>query len=90
MPVTATLIVDLSRDRTGDLARADRRALANLDLLPDGARVVLEVGFRRDVTTSALHALADHRNRLFVDIHSPSAAVAHVWHRAIVTGEVLG
>ena len=69
--ITGTVLVDLS-DVGGDFEA--RYRLAGLHLVPDGARLVLNVGASY-VGYEALRLLLEHVDRLHVDVQGDPIAV---------------
>jgi hypothetical protein len=68
--ITGTVFIDLSEVDTGmaQFQRADRYLLDVLSAVPDGARVVVNVGDRRYVSQDAAVWLHDHDHRLEIEI----------------------
>lgn len=63
------------------LERADRQALDDLHRLPDGTKVVIDVG-DRDVWPPTAHLICAHADRLVVQVEGhPRAAMA--WFNAV-------
>jgi hypothetical protein len=86
--ISGTVYVDLSAcDYTTQLQRTDRYLLDVLNRVPDGARVVVDIGARAHVTQDAAVWLHDHDHRLAIEIRGsvPEAVAAFI--RAGRTGE---
>ncbi len=84
--LTATVTVDLDHHEPGywqDLDRDDRHALQHIDRVPDGARLLVNVGRREIVLDSARLALRAAAIRLDVEIVAASPWVARKWLDAI-------
>lgn len=85
--LTATVTVDLDYPEPDgmwrDLDRDDRHALADLDGVPDGARLIVNVGRRDLVMPSARLALRAASVRLDVEIVAASPFTARKWLDAI-------
>lgn len=67
--ISGTVYVDLSASDHSDLLqRTDRYLLDVLSMVPDGARVVVNIGDRQHVTQDAAVWLHEHDHRLVIDI----------------------
>ncbi|HEY0888669.1 MAG TPA: hypothetical protein VGE38_03540 [Nocardioides sp.] len=84
--LTATVTVNLDHEPDD---REDRRALFHLADLPDGAHLIVVVGSRTFLTYDAVTWLAQHKDRLHVEISATSTKTARRWYDAITTGEVM-
>ncbi|HEX2893169.1 MAG TPA: hypothetical protein VHO29_04105 [Marmoricola sp.] len=70
--ITGTIVMDLTRDSR----ESDRKQVGALNGIPDGARVVVNVGRRYIVEPDTIRHLADHANRLHLDFYGDTAAVS--------------
>ncbi|HWJ65369.1 MAG TPA: hypothetical protein VNT31_01710 [Nocardioides sp.] len=67
-----------------DLSRADDSAvLAELCAMPDGARVIVQVGARCGWTMREIELLSRNGRRLHLEIHGTTAAAVEAWVRAL-------
>jgi hypothetical protein len=66
--IAGAVKLDLSREPEGDQLNRDRRLLQVLDLCPDGARVVVDIGSRQYVSQDAAHWLHKHDHRLQIEV----------------------
>ena len=62
----------------------DRRAVAELDRVPNGATTILEVGNRTTIPASTLALLSHHVGRVRIEVHGSAAAV-DAWLLALRT-----
>lgn len=76
--VTGSVRVDLSVE-PDTFSNADRNALAQLDQVPDGAHVVVDVGSRRFVSVDAAKWLHRNAHRLAIEIQGTPAADIRAW-----------
>ena len=79
--ISGTVYVDLSAsDYSTQLQRSDRYLLDVLNRVPDGARVVVDIGSRQHVTQDAAVWLHDHDHRLDIEIRGtiPEAVAAFI------------
>jgi hypothetical protein len=82
--VTATICVDLTAEP--DLtSSADRMALAALDAVPAGARVIVDIGSRRYVPPDTAEWLHRYDHRLVLDIHGSPDADVQAWVTPLAT-----
>lgn len=89
-PVVVIRLVPEHVDRpAGAIDRADRHALTDLDRLPAGTRVRVQLGDRTLRTASAVCWLHRALGRLDVQLEGTAAAVA-AWEPAVRSGEVFG
>lgn len=85
--LTATVTVDLNHHESGyfqDLDRDDRHVLQFIDQMPDGARLIVNVGERALVLSSACLTLRHASARLHVEIVAANPHVARRWRDAIL------
>lgn len=90
--LTATVSVDLDLVEPGywqDVDKEDRRALMTIDDIPDGARLIVNVGDRDLLMPSAPKILCEHSDRLNIEIAASSPQSARRWYDAIKAGEVV-
>jgi len=66
--IAGSVVLDLSREPGLDDDSRDRRTLARLLAVPDGASVVVNIGSRRFVTIDAARWLHEHGQRLDITI----------------------
>ena len=78
--IAGAVKVDLSREPEGEHLSRDRRLLQVLELCPDGARVVVDIGGRKHVSQDAAHWLHDHDHRLQIEVigTNPAAVLQFV------------
>lgn len=76
--ITGTIVITLVIDNVA----ADRKALGGLYALPDGVRVIVEVGSRKFVSNIAVDWLQAHADRVHLDVHGEVEAV-DAWVRAL-------
>jgi hypothetical protein len=79
--ITGAVHIDLTAaDYSSQLARTDRHLLDVLNRVPDGARVVVDIGNRKFVTQDAAAWLHEHDHRLSIEIHGthPEAVAAFI------------
>lgn len=84
--LAATVTVSLDHEPDDYL---DRRALAEISQIPDGAHLVVVVGSRHFLTHSSVGWLSEHARRLHVEISAHNPQAARRWYDAIKTGEVM-
>jgi hypothetical protein len=79
--ITGCVRINLSQDDySSQLQRTDRHLLDVLHRVPDGARVVVDIGDRKFVTQDAAAWLHEHDHRLSIEIHgtNPEAVAAFI------------
>lgn len=83
--------IDLSEvdDSFYQLQRSDRHRLDVLSLVPDGVRVIVDIGDRRHVTQDAAVWLHEHDHRLEIEIHGTDPKAVADFIRAGRSGEWL-
>lgn len=88
--LTTVLLIDLSsqvRSDSGDFTYGDdaddRHRLDGLGRLPDGSRVVISVGSRKFVSSSAKAFIGPHVDRLVVQVEGTDSAAVAQWHAAL-------
>lgn len=86
--VTGACYVDLSTEPTDVFDNRDRRELAALEFVPDGARLVVFVGARRWVTDDAARWLHNQSDRLLIEVQGSPNGDVRRWVEAIRTGKV--
>lgn len=86
--VTGSLLLDLSTAPKAltDEGR-DRRTLAALEYVPDGARVVVNIGDRRWPSPDAAIWLHHHADRLHLEIQGSPHADVRAWVHAVRVGQ---
>lgn len=86
--ISGTVYVDLSAcDYSSQLQLTDRHLLDVLNRVPDGARVVVDIGGRLHVTQDAAVWLHDHDHRLDIEIRGAVPEAVAEFIRAGRTGE---
>ena len=82
--------LDLSHEAENapETCRRNRQALAELDYLPDRARVIVNVGRRAFITTDAVNALQRHLNRLDLQLEGSDFQALRRWHDEVL-GQVI-
>lgn len=85
--LSAMVTVTLDQE-ADDLDRADREALQCLAQVPDGARLVVNVGDRELLMPSAVSWLSAQACRLNVEISASTPSAARRWYDAIKSGRV--
>ena len=83
--LTASIYVDLTTE-PGLFDSSERRALTALENVPDGARVVVDVGSRRCPTQDAANYLHRHVNRLQIELQGTPTADMRAWLDAVRLG----
>ena len=83
--LTATVTVNLDHDQQ-DVDYADRRVLQYLPQVPDGARLVVNVGERTLLMPSAVAWLSEHARRLHIEISAANPHAARRWYDAVKSG----
>lgn len=66
--IAGAVKLDLSREPEGEHLSRDRRLLQVLELCPDGARVVVDIGSRKYVSQDAARWLHEHDHRLQIEV----------------------
>ena len=87
--ITGAVVVDLSEVDSWDEVhqRTDRHLLDVLNRVPDGARVVVDIGSRRFVTQDAAAWLHEHDHRLQIEIRGIEPEAVAEFIRAGRTGK---
>lgn len=86
--ITGTVVIDLSAcDYSSQMQRTDRHLLDVLNQVPDGARVIVNIGNRRHVTQDAAVWLHEHDHRLDIEIRGSSPDAVAAFIRAGRAGE---
>ena len=86
--ISGTVYVDLSAcDYSTQLQRTDRHLLDVLTRVPDGARVVVDIGNRTHVTQDAAVWLHEHDHRLSIEIRGSVPEAVADFIRAGRAGE---
>ena len=83
--VTGSVYIDLSHE-PDTCSSADRQSLASIEHVPDGARVVVEIGARQFLSSDAVRFLHPHAERLEIDVRGTSGAQVRTWVEAIRAG----
>lgn len=86
--VTGSLLLDLSTAPKAPTDEGrDRRALAALECVPDGARVMVNIGDRRWPSLDAAIWLHHHADRLHLEIQGSLDANVRAWVHAVRAGQ---
>jgi len=76
--ITGAVRFDLTME-PGLIDNRDRRVLAGLSQVPDGARAVVDIGSRQYITEDAAAWLHAHADRLLIEIQGTNAAAVRTF-----------
>lgn len=85
--LTASVYIDLSTE-PDLLSSHDRRELAALDQVPDGAHVVIDIGSRQWANDDVARIVHRHVDRLDIELKGTTRANLRLWVNACRTGSM--